>query len=54
MQRKKQKKEDVLENLYALFEGTERVLHAFDNKIFSMKTEGEGFSDRTGDKVYDH
>ena len=53
-EKKKQRKEDVLENLYALFEGRERVLHAFDNKIFPIKTEGEGFSDRTGDKVYDH
>ena len=27
----------------ALFEGRERVLHAFETKIFAIKTEGTGF-----------
>ena len=34
--REKQKKN-------ALFEGRERVLHAFETKIFAIKTEGTGF-----------
>ena len=45
-QRKKQK-EDVLENLYALFEGRERVLKAFNSKIFPIKIERTGFSDHS-------
>ena len=47
---RKQQKEDVLENLYNLFEGRERVLNAFDIKIVPIKIEGTGFSD----KVLDH
>ena len=39
---------------FSLFDGREKVLDAFDSKIFSIKTEGTGFSDRTGDKVTDH
>ena len=31
---KKQKKEDVLKNLYNLFEGRKRVFNAFDSKYF--------------------
>ena len=46
----KQKKEDVLENLYALFEGNEKVLNVFDSKIFPIKIENTGVSD----KVCDH
>ena len=46
---KKQQKEDVLKNLYSLFEGRERVLNAFDSKIFPMKIEGTGFSDKVSD-----
>ena len=45
----KQKKEDVLENLYALFEGKEKVLNAFDSKIFPIKIENAGFSDEVSD-----
>ena len=35
----KLQKEDVLKNLYNVFEGRERVLNAFDSKIFPIKTE---------------
>ena len=45
----KQKKEDVLENLYALFEGNEKVLNVFDSKIFPIKIENTGFSDKVSD-----
>ena len=45
----KQKKEDVLENLYAFFEGKEKVLNAFDSKIFPIKIENTGFSDEVSD-----
>ena len=34
---KKQQKEDVLKNLYNLFKGRERVLNAFQSKIFPIK-----------------
>ena len=40
---KKQQKEDVLENLYNLFEGREILLNVFDRKIFPIKIEGTGF-----------
>ena len=40
---KKQEKKDILNNLYALFEGRERVLDAFESKIFSVKIEGKRF-----------
>ena len=40
----------VVENLYALFEGRERVLNASDSKIFPIKTESTNFSDT----VLDH
>ena len=41
-QEKKQEKEIVLENLYNFFEGREKVLDAFESKIFSMKPKGAG------------
>ena len=47
---KKQKKKDILKNLYALFDDRERVLDAFESKICLIKIEGTGFSD----KVLDH
>ena len=47
---KKQGKEAVLKNVNNLFEGRETVLNAFDSKIFPIKIEGKGFSD----KVFDH
>ena len=34
---KKQQKEDVLKNLHNLFKGRERVLNAFQSKIFPIK-----------------
>ena len=40
---KKQEKKDILKNLYALFEGRERVLSAFDSKIFPIRIEDTGF-----------
>ena len=41
-QEKKQEKEIVLENLYNFFEGREKVIDAFESKIFSMKPKGAG------------
>ena len=35
----------VLKNLYALFEGRERFLDAFESKIFPIKTKGFGYLD---------
>ena len=46
-EKKRQKEDDVF--LY-VFKGRERVLNAFDSKIFPIKIEGTGFSD----KVLDH
>ena len=47
---KKQKKKLFLrKNLYALFDGRERALHAFGSKIFPIKIEGTGFSDKASD-----
>ena len=40
---KKQKKKDVLKNLYNFFEGREKVLNAFYSKIFPIKTKGTGY-----------
>ena len=48
---KKQQKEDVLKNLYNLFEGRERVLNAFDIKIFTMKTKGTDFLGHSNLKI---
>ena len=42
---KKQKKEDILKTLYALFHGRERALDAFKSGIFPMKIEVIRFSD---------
>ena len=54
-QNPKQKKKDILNNLYALFDGRKRVLDAFESRIFPVKIEGTGFSDlATQDKVSDH
>ena len=43
---KKQQKEDILKNLYNLLEGRERLLNAFNSKIFPVKIEGTGLSDK--------
>ena len=49
--KKKQQKDDVLKNLYNLFEGRERVLNAFDIKIFTMKTKGTDFLGHSNLKI---
>ena len=41
-QEKKQAKEIVLENLYNFFEGREKILDAFESKIFLTKSKGVG------------
>ena len=46
---KHQHKVDVLRNLYNLFEGRERIFNAFDSKIFPIKIEGSGLSDKVSD-----
>ena len=43
MKKKKQKKQDVLKNLYNFFEGREKLLNAFDSKISPIKTKGTGY-----------
>ena len=43
----KLQKEDVLKNLYNAFEGRERVLNAFDSKIFPIKIESRIFQARS-------
>ena len=47
--KKRQEKKDTLKNLYALFEGRERVLDASESKIFPIKIESRGFSDKVSD-----
>ena len=39
---KKQEKETVLQNLYNFFEGREKILNAFESKIFMVKSKGAG------------
>ena len=39
---KKKEKEIVLENLYKFFDGREKVLNAFESKIFSIKSKDSG------------
>ena len=39
---KKQNEKYILKNLYSLFEGRERVLNAFDSKIFPIKIFRQG------------
>ena len=41
-QEKKREKEIVLENLYNFFEGREKILDAFESKIFLIKSKGVG------------
>ena len=43
---KKQEKKDILKNLYALFEGREKIIDAFESRIFKIKIEGSGFSEK--------
>ena len=49
------KKKDILKNLYAFFDGRERILDAFESKIFLIKIEGIGFEDLSmQDKISSH
>ena len=41
-QEKKREKEIVLQKLYNFFEGREKVLDAFESKVFSIKSKGSG------------
>ena len=41
-QEKKREKEIVLKNLYKFFEGREKILDAFESKIFLTKSIGAG------------
>ena len=41
-QEKKQEKEIVLKNLHNCFEGREKILEAFESKIFLTKSKGAG------------
>ena len=50
---KRQQKNHFLKNLYTLFDGRRRVLDAFESKIFPIKIEDTGFSDRTKEKISD-
>ena len=43
MKKQNRKKKDVLKNLYNFFEGREKVLNAFDSKIFPIKAKGSGY-----------
>ena len=47
--KKKPQQDDVLKNLYNLFEGRERVLNALDSKLFPIQIKGTGFSDKASD-----
>ena len=42
-QEKKQEKETVLENLYKFWEGREKIIDAFESKIFSSKSKVQAF-----------
>ena len=41
-QEKKQEKEIVLENLYKFWEGREKLLDAFESKVFLVKSKDAG------------
>ena len=43
MKKKKQKKNDVLKNLYNFFEGREKNFNAFYSKIFPINAKGSGY-----------
>ena len=42
-EKKTGKKKHVLKSFYNFFEDREKVLHAFDSKIFPIKTKGSGY-----------
>ena len=48
---KKQEKEIVLLNLYNSFEDREKVLNAFESKIFSTKSKGSGLLNTNRSKL---
>ena len=50
-QEKKQEKEIILENLYNFLEGRERVLEAFESKIFSTKSKVAGILNNDHSKL---
>ena len=50
-QEKKQEKEIVLKNLYNFFEGREKILDAFESKIFSIKSKGAGILNPNNSKL---
>ena len=41
-QEKKQEKEIFLKSLYSFYKGREKILNAFESKIFSIKSKGAG------------
>ena len=45
----KREKKDILKNFYALFEGREIVLDAFESKMFLIKIKDTAFSDNISD-----
>ena len=42
LKKKSKKKKIALDNLYNFFEGREKVIDAFESKIFSIKSKGSG------------
>ena len=48
---KKQEKSYIIKDLYALFEGRERVFDAFEIKILPIKIEDTGFPDTGNLKI---
>ena len=50
-QEKKREKEIVLENLYIFFEGSEKILDAFESKIFLIKSKGAGILNSNHSKL---
>ena len=43
MNKKKQEKEDVIKNLRNFYNGRKKVINAFNDKIFPIKTKGTGY-----------
>ena len=50
-QEKKREKEIVLENLYKFWKGREKVLNAFESKIFLTKPKGAGILNPDNSKL---
>ena len=51
-QEKRREKEIVLENLHNFFEGREKILDAFESKIFSKKSKGTDILNRNHSKSF--